>query len=139
MEKQKNGKTGPAMGPDPEVDARPQRRHFSAEEKLRVLKEADACRGPGEIGALLRREGLYSSHLTTWRRARDQGALSTLSQKRGPKVRRDPLHKENERLRRENERLKHRLEQAEVIIEVQKKVAGILGIPLKATDPDERD
>jgi len=123
--------------PDPEVLARPRRRHFSAKEKLRILKEADACREPGGIGELLRREGLYSSHLTDWRRQRDAGALSALCKKRGRKPTRSPLCDENNRLRLENARLQRRLEQAEMVIEIQKKVASILGIPLKALDSDE--
>lgn len=122
--------------PDPEVLARPKRRHFSAKEKLRILKEADECREAGGIGKLLRREGLYSSHLTDWRRQRDEGALSALAKKRGRKPTRSPLVDENNRLRQENARLQRRLEQAEMIIEIQKKVASILGIPLKTLDSD---
>ena len=129
MEKPKNGRSATSTAPDPEVDARPQRRRFTADEKLRVLKEADACKEAGDVGALLRREGLYSSHLSHWRKARDEGALSTLSRQRGPKVRRDPLRKEVERLQRENERLQQRLDQAEVIIEVQKKLLGSWASP----------
>ena len=117
--------------PNPEVDARPKRRHFSAKEKLEILKEVDACTEAGAIGAILRREGMYSSYLTEWRRQRDAGALSALSKKRGRKATRSPLADENDRLRREVSRLSQRLEQAETIIEVQKKVSEILGIPLK--------
>jgi transposase len=113
------------------VDARPKRRHFSAKEKLAILKEVDACTEDGGIGAILRREGIYSSYLTEWRFQRDAGALSALSKKRGRKTTRSPLADENERLRREVSRLEQRLEQAETIIEVQKKVSEILGIPLK--------
>ena len=105
--------------PDPEVVQKAQRRKFNAEYKLRILAEADAATQPGEIGALLRREGLYSSLLDKWRHQRRQGSLQALTaQKRGPKV--DPLAAENARLRRENERLQKRLQQAETIIEVQK-------------------
>jgi len=103
-----------------------------------VLREADACRGEGEIGALLRREGLYSSHLTTWRRQREGGALAGMrARKRGPKGRaEDPRVKQ---LVRENARLQRQLKQAVTIIEIQKKVAGILGIPLNAPELDESD
>ncbi len=117
--------------PDAEVPEKAKRRHFSAAYKLRIVEEADACRQPGEVGALLRREGLYSSLLTEWRRARREGALGTLSKERGPKGRRrDPVARENEQLRKENARLRRRLEQAEKILEIQKKASEILGIPL---------
>ena len=116
--------------PDPEVSAQPKRRRLSAEYKLRILKEVDNCTEPGGIGAILRREGLYSSHLTDWRRQRDKGALSALGKRRGPKPKKNPLADENDRLRRENGHLQQRLEQAETIISVQKKVASLLGIPL---------
>jgi transposase len=107
--------------PDTEVPARPRRRQFPAEYKLRILQEADACRSPGELGALLRREGLYSSHLAEWRRARREGALGALGRRRGPKGKpRDAASRENESLKREVERLRRRLEQAEAIIEIQR-------------------
>ena len=117
--------------PDPEVPAKAARRRFAAEYKLRILQEVDACREPGEIGALLRREGLYSSHLCAWRRQRDEGLLHGLSPKRrGPKAAaRNPLSRKLAELERENERLRQRLEQAEAIIEVQKKVSDLLGSP----------
>ena len=119
--------------PDPEVVPRAKRRQFSAQYKLRILTEADQCSQRGEIGALLRREGLYSSHLTTWRKQRDRGQLQGLSpKKRGRKP--DPQAAELARLQRENERLKARLDQAETIIEVQKKLSQMLGLP-----PAERD
>jgi transposase-like protein len=119
--------------PDPEVVPRAKRRQFSAEYKLRILTEADQCSQRGEIGALLRREGLYSSHLTTWRKQRDRGQLQGLTpQKRGRK--RDPQAAELARLQRENAQLRRRLEQAELIIDVQKKVAQMLGL-----DPDETE
>ena len=113
--------------PDSEVKT-PYRR-FSAKEKLRILEEADACTEPGEIGALLRREDIYSSYLSRWRRARDRGQLDGLSgKKRGPKRAVDQeLAEENKTLRRENERLRARLEQAETIIEVQKNSHRCLG------------
>jgi transposase len=113
--------------PDPEVVAQAKRRRFSAEYKLRVLAEAESCREHGEIGALLRREGLYSSHLTTWRRQRDEGQLQGLSgSKRGRKAERCTA--EVAQLRRENEQLQARLQQAETIIDVQKKLCGLLGL-----------
>jgi transposase-like protein len=106
-----------------------ERRRFTAEEKLRILEEADACSEPGEIGALLRREGIYSSYLSKWRQARDRGQLTGLGgQPRGPKPATDAaLAREVTRLRRENERLQARLGQAEAIIEVQKKLSQLLG------------
>jgi len=111
---------------DPEVDAKPIRRRFSAGYKRRILKEADRCDAPGGIAILLRREGLYSSHLTTWRRQREQGEIAGLEpRKRGRKAApQNPLAAENERLQRENERLQKRLHQAEAIIDVQKNSAG---------------
>ena len=123
---------------DPEVAAKVQRRRFSAEYRLRILKQADACKKPGELGALLRREGLYSSLLTNWRRQREQGALVSLrARKRGPMPRRiDPRIKQ---LEAENARLQRKLQQADTIITVQKKVAEILGIPLRPLVNDETD
>jgi transposase len=114
--------------PDPEVVVKAQRRRFTAEYKQRILQEADACTQQGEIGALLRREGLYSSHLSTWRRQRQQGELQGLAPvKRGRKA--DPLAAENARLQRETERLKAQLARAELIIDVPKKVSELLGLP----------
>ena len=125
------GASNEAPPPDPEVLEKARRRQFSAEYKLRILEEADACSQPGDIAALLRREGLYSSHLTDWRRARRSGALGALAKPRGPKgKRRDPVAVENEQLRKENARLRRRLEQAQKILEIQKKASEILGIPL---------
>ena len=126
---------------DPEVPERPVRRRFSAEYKLQILRQADACDESGQLGELLRREGLYSSHLSTWRQQREQGTLDALTpKKRGRKPRdNDPLIEENRRLQRANKRLVERLRQAEVIIDVQKKVAEILGIPLPSPEPGERD
>jgi transposase len=113
--------------PDPEVVPQAKRRRFSAEYKLGVLAEADSCKQPGEIGALLRREGLYSSHLTTWRRQRDEGQLQGLTgKKRGRKADRNAA--ELAQLRREKEQLQARLQQAETIIDVQKKLCGLLGL-----------
>ena len=112
--------------PDPQVVPKARRRQFSAQYKLRILDEADNCTERGGVGALLRREGLYSSHLTDWRRQRDRGALEGLrGQKRGRKP--DPQGAEIARLQRENEQLSMRLERAEKIIEVQKKLAQLLG------------
>jgi len=118
--------------PDPEVPATAARRRFTAEYKLRVLTLADACNEPGCLGKLLRSEGLYASNLDTWRDQRKRGVLSGLApKKRGRKESvRNPLHAENEKLRKENERLTNRLRQAEIIIDVQKKVSQLLGIPL---------
>jgi transposase len=119
---------------DTEVAAKAERRRFSAEYKLRILEEAAAC-GNGEIGALLRREGLYSSHLTTWRRQQETGQLAGLApKKRGPKP--DPQAEELKRLRRENERLQVRLQQAEAIIEAQKKLSQLFGLGL-TSESDE--
>jgi transposase-like protein len=121
--------------PDPQVPAKATRRRFSSEFKLRVLREADACKEPGEIGALLRRHGLYSSHLTTWRKERERGAEERLSRKRGRKpAQRNPLDKRVAQLERENRRLQEKLRKAEIIIDVQKKVSTLLGIPLKNVD-----
>jgi len=125
--------------PDPAVPEKPVRRRFTAEYKLRVLREADACTEPGQLGALLRREGLYSSHLSTWRQQRDEGTLAGLAPKRrGRKARADAsLVVENDSLKRENQRLAEKLRQAETIIEVQKKLSDVLGIPLPP-DSNER-
>ena len=125
--------------PNPEVVAKPRRRAFTADYKRRILDEADAARVSGSVGALLRREGLYSSHLVTWRRERDAGLLEALTpQKRGPKSKRHPLEDENQKLRRHNERLSEQLRKAEIIIDVQKKVAALLGRPIPETDPEEQ-
>jgi transposase-like protein len=131
--------SGPGKGvPDPEVVARPKRRRFTAEYKLQILREADACKQPGEIGALLRREGLYSSHLVQWRRQREQAAHTQLkSRKRGPKAKaRDPRLKQ---LERENARLQRRLKRVALLLDIQKKVGALLGIPLKNLDDVEND
>ena len=123
---------GLPVAQETEVMAKAARRRFSAAEKLRVLKEADRCMKSGELGALLRREGLYSSHLATWREARRRGELAGLTPRpRGPKAKPvDPRDKKLIELERENGRLQARLERAEGLIAVQKKVAQILGIPL---------
>lgn len=127
-----NGTVPHPPSPDPEVVARARRRQFTAAYKLRILEEADACK-EGEVGALLRREALYSSHLTAWRRQREQGVLSAFQSRRGrpPK---DPTAAELTRLRSENERLTRKLAVAETIIEVQKKVSALLGITLQSSE-----
>lgn len=126
--------------PDPEVEPMAQRRQFSAEEKVRILEEADACTQPGEIGALLRREGIYSSHLTRWRQARDRGDLAALGAgKRGPKLPSEAtLAKECAKLLRENKRLQARLDQAEVIMDIQKKLSLLLGPSPMTNENGER-
>ena len=124
--------------PDPEVSARPHRRRFNAAYKARIVEEAQRCTGSGEIGALLRREGLYSSALTQWRRQYQVGAIEGLKDdKRGRKRIRDGRDEELQRLRRENERLSKKLHQAELIIEIQKKVAAMLGNPIETTPNSE--
>ncbi len=127
--------------PDPEVAERAKRRLFTAEYKLRILQEADACKESGEIGALLRREGLYSSHLSTWRRHQLAGELRGLRRKRrGPAP--DPnkqLAQQVAKLERENNLLRKRLQQAETIIEFQKKVSEVLGIPLSNPEHGENE
>ncbi len=121
--------------PDPEVVEKPKRRRFTLEYRLKILRAADGCKAPGEIGALLRREGLYSSLLSAWRRQRDEGALVGLgARKRGPKRKgEDPRFV---KLQQENARLERKLKQADLIISFQKKVAEILGIPLKTLADD---
>jgi len=127
---------GPA--PDPEVLAKPKRRRFTPAYKARIVEEAQRCTESGQIGALLRREGLYSSALTQWRRQYHSGALQGLKDdKRGRKRTRDAREKELERLQRENERLNKKLRQAELIIEIQKKVAAMLGNPIETLPSSE--
>jgi|SRR6185312_10617806 transposase-like protein len=136
-ERSEVGPTAVSMGrPNPEVVAKAKRRIFTGEYKQHVLAEADKAKAePGGIGALLRREGLYSSHLTTWRQERAAGILQSLTpQKRGPKAKRSPLVDENQRLQRENQHLREELRKAEIVIHVQKKVAALLGRPLGVTD-----
>jgi transposase len=118
--------------PDPEVRPKAKHRRFTAEYKKRILDEANACTTATQRGALVRREGLYSSHLTAWRRQRAQGILDGLApKKRGVKP--NPLALENAQLRRENERLQEQLHRAETIIDVQKKVSQLLGLPTALT------
>lgn len=132
------GRTPLSAVPDPEVPAKARRRKFTAEYKWRVLVAADECAKPGELGALLRREGLHSSHLTTWRQQRKEGSLRGLSpKKRGKKAQHNPLQEKVEHLERENQRLKLKLEQAHIIIEFQKKACALLGIALKTSPGEE--
>ena len=130
------GPNGAVKLVDPQVTAKAKRRRFKAEYKLRILREADTLAETGGIGEMLRREGLYSSHLSGWRRERERGELEGLAaKKRGRKARPDKeLLEENQRLAREVARLNKRLAQAETIIDVQKKVATLLGIPLQSPD-----
>jgi transposase len=114
------------FAPDPELVEKAKRRRFTAEYKLRIVREADACTAPGQIGALLRREGLYTSHLTQWRQARDAGALEALERPRGRK-RADPREAENAELRRRLERTEAELVRARKVIEVQGNVSALLG------------
>jgi transposase len=127
----RSGAPSPEVVPDSEVATKAQRRRFTAAYKLRILEEVDACAEPGEVGRILRREGLYSSLLATWRKARRDGALEGLEKKRGRKPKdRNPLTKKVEQLERENVRLRSKLKKAETILEVQGKVAGLLGFSL---------
>lgn len=123
---------------DPEVAATTYRR-FSAQEKLRIMEAADACTEPGEIGALMRREGIYSSYLSRWRKARARGKLNGVGRrKRGPKrLLESELSDVNAALQRENARLRARLAQAETIIEVQKKLSQLLGVATSALESEE--
>ncbi len=132
------GARAPEGAPDPEVTERAKRRRFTAEYKLRILRKADACKGDGDVGALLRREGLYSSQLAAWRRQRDELTKAGLkARKRGPKAMVvDPRVKQ---LERENARLKRRLERVELMLDIQKKASEMLGIPLNRPNKDEND
>lgn len=134
MIEEKPGSSGET--PDPQVKSKTIRRAFTTAYKLSILGQADQCQGQGEVGALLRREGLYSSHLSTWRRLRREGTLQALkNNKRGPKATLDlAVRRELEQLRRRNARLEHELEKARTIIDVQKKLSSIL-----ATMPDDKE
>ena len=134
MIEEPNGKVEEGM--KTEVVAKARRRQHTSEYKLRILREVDECKGKGEAGALLRREGLYSSLVSKWREQREGGRLSGLSgARRGPKA--DPNAAELARLQRENKRLKEQLERAELIIEVQKKVVQLVGVnPLPKNEED---
>jgi transposase-like protein len=118
-------------GPEIEVVAKATRRRFTLEYKRKIVREADGCKTSGAVGALLRREGLYSSHLATWRAARDRGDLAGVRRKRGPAPRvRDARDKIIAEQARELTRWKHRAERAEALVEIQKKVSALLGTPL---------
>ncbi len=132
--------SGAASRPDPEVVAKAKRRTYTAEYKQRILEEAEtAATTRGAVGALLRREGLYSSLLATWRRERANGIREALTpQRRGPKSKYDPVEEENQKLRRQNARLTEDLRKAHIIIDVQKKVAALLGNPIPEPDPEEK-
>ena len=129
------------VGADPEVADKATRRQLSAKYKRRIVREADRCTKPVELGALLRREGLFSSALSTWRRQREAGELEGLRPaKRGRKGKPpDARDKRIAELERKNRRLEAKLAQAETVIVIQKKVASLLGIPLKSSDPEEND
>jgi transposase len=128
---------GEARAPDPEVVPRAGRRKYTGEYKLRILEEAERYTVPGQVGALLRREGLYSSHLSKWRRQRAAGQLQALSpHQRGRKAQEVGVE-ELARLQRENERLRARLERAEMIIDVQKKLSRLLGLPTEDSETEE--
>lgn len=130
---------GAAVGaPDPEVPEKAKRRRFTPEYRLRIVRAAEGCKGAGEIGALLRREGLFSSQLSIWRRQREEGALEGLrARRRGPKAKAmDPRVK---KLEQENARLLRKLKKADAIIAFQKKVHELLGIPLKPFENEEDD
>ena len=128
----------PPSAASPELSPRPRRRTFSAAAKLRILAETDRAADSGGIAAILRREGLYSSTLTDWRRQRDAGAFAALKPlRRGPKPVVAQPAADLDQLRRENARLRQRLEHAEAIIEVQKKVAALLGMPMATSERDE--
>ena len=123
--------------PDPEVVLKAKRRQYTAKYKLRIVREADACTEPGQIGSLLRREGLYSSYLSKWRQQREDGQLQALSSKKRGRKPEDPSAEELAQLQRENERLRARLEQAEIIIDVQKKLSKLLGLTTDTTENGE--
>jgi len=136
VEKTSAGSEGARVALDPEVSEQAKRRRFTAEYKLRIVREADACKGDGDVAALLRREGLYSSLLSAWRRQRDEIArVGLASTKRGRKGKaEDPRIKE---LEHENARLKRRLARVETMLDIQKKASELLGIPLNPPDNDE--
>ena len=123
----------PSTGLEVEVLAKAKRRRFTLEYKRRIVRAADRCRKPGEIGALLRREGLYSSHLSAWRAARELGGQG--ARKRGPEAKlADPSAKRIVQLEQENRRLRQRAERAEALVEVQKKLSELLGIAPQPND-----
>jgi transposase-like protein len=126
--------------PDPEVPAKRRRRNLTAAYKLKILQKIDECNESGQVGALLRREGLYSSNITRWRKQRDQGLLTAMSpKKRGRKKVKNPMTNEVAKLQKENEKLRKKLWQAEKIIEVQKKISEILSIEQNLDQNEESD
>jgi transposase-like protein len=124
-----------------EIEPKAKRRKFTASYKARIVAEADACKEDGQVGALLRREGLYSSHLCTWRVQARAGTLKALGRKRGPKKKRTEAQRRADELERENARLRAKLKHAEDIIEIQKKLSRILGVQLNPneTQPESDD
>jgi len=123
---------------NPEVRPKAERRQFSSSYKLEIVQQAERCQGSGELGALLRKEGLYASHLSKWRKLLKKGGREGLGASRGRKA--DPETATRQRLReleQENQRLRGKLRQAEAIIEVQKKISEILGTPLAPSDDSE--
>lgn len=124
--------------PDPELRPHARRRRFTAEYRMRIVREADACVERGQLGALLRREGLYSSHLADWRRLRDQAALHELAERRRGRKPTHPAEIENVRLRQEVVRLTRELDKAHTVIDVQGKVAALLGIELESAEVHDR-
>lgn len=136
MSQDQNNKLVAEEAQNTEVVAKAKRRQYTAEYKLRIMREISECKGTGEVGALLRREGLYSSLVSKWREQSERGSLTGLSgHRRGPKV--DPRAAELARLQRENKRLQEKLERAEIIIDVQKKVARLLGVPVADNNLNE--
>ena len=129
---------GLPVAQETEVTAKARRRRFTAAEKLRLLRAAEACSKPGELGALLRREGLYSSHLAAWRRQREEGILHALTPRRRGRPTHSPEQRELVRLRQENARLGQRLAVAEAVIEIQKKVSVLLGLAERSGASGER-
>ena len=132
-------RAGAVAGVDSEVPAKAKRRRFPAEYKRGVLREADAARDAGEIGTLLRREALYSSHLNTWRRQRERGELAGLAPKRRGRKQKavNPLAKRVAELERDKRRLERKLKQAELLLEIQKKASQLLEIPLASRDDED--
>jgi len=121
------------VAPEVEVVAKAKRRQFTLEYKRRIVREADGCKTAGAVGVLLRREGLYSSHLAVWRAARERGELTGAAKKRGPAPQSpDPRDKKIAELERDTARWRKRAERAEALVEVQKKVAALLGTPLES-------
>ena len=132
-----DGQMTVVLVPDPEVTPKAKRRGFSPSYKKKILAEVDAAVGTGSIGEILRREGIYSSTLTGWRKERAAAVDCAFSQKRGPEPKQNPLTAENEKLRKQNQRLQEELRKAEIIIEVQKKLSLLLGGTLPSLPSSE--